>query len=145
VATAIQKALADVGITAALRPKPLAEYQQFAVSGSQELFRLGWIAPYPSADAVLAPLFSSSSPNNLTGFSSAEVDEALRVARSSADPAAQVAQYQAAEKAVLAVLPIIPIGQFEIQSVASERVRDLTITSAGSFDGRLVWVASGSS
>jgi ABC-type transport system substrate-binding protein len=145
VATAIQKALADVGITAALRPKPLAEYQQFAVSGSQELFRLGWIAPYPSADAVLTPLFSSSSPNNLTGFSSAEVDEALRVARSSADPAAQVAQYQAAEKAVLAVLPIIPIGQFEIQSVASERVRDLTITSAGSFDGRLVWVASGSS
>jgi ABC-type transport system substrate-binding protein len=145
VATAIQKALGAVGITAALRPKPLAEYQQFAVSGSQELFRLGWIAPYPSADAVLTPLFSSSSPNNLTGFSSAEVDEALRLARSTADPAAQVAQYQAAEKAVLAALPIIPIGQFEIQSVASDRVRDLTVTSAGSFDGRLVWVASGSS
>lgn len=145
VATAIQKDLAAVGITATLRPKPLAEYQQFAVSGSQELFRLGWIAPYPSADALLVPLFASGSPNNLTGFSSSSVDEALRVARSSADPAAQVAQYQAAEKEILAALPIIPIGQFEIQSVASKQVRDLMVTSAGSFDGRLVWVASASS
>ena len=142
VATAIQRDLAEVGITAALRPEPLAEYQQFAVTGSQELFRLGWIAPYPSADAVLAPLFASTSPNNLTGFSSPEVDEALRTARSSADKATRVTQYQAAEKAVLAALPIIPIGQFEIQSVASERVRGLTVTSAGSFDGRRVWVAS---
>ena len=145
VATAIQKDLAAVGITAALRPKPLVEYQQFAVSGGQELFRLGWIAPYPSADAILHPLFSSTSPNNLTGFSAAPVDEALAKARATADPAARLAQYQVAEKAVLAALPIIPIGQFEIQSVASERVRGLTVTSAGSFDGRLVWVASSSS
>lgn len=145
VATAIQKDLAAVGITATLRPKPLAEYQQFAVSGSQELFRLGWIAPYPSADAVLTPLFSTTSPNNLTGFSSATVDEALGKARATADAGARVSLYQSAEKEILATLPIIPIGQFEIQSVASERVRGLTVTSAGSFDGRSVWVASGSS
>lgn len=145
VATAIQEDLAAVGITATLRPKPLAEYQQFAVSGSQQLFRLGWIAPYPSPDAVLTPLFSSSSPNNLTGFASSTVDEALRTARATADPDARVAQYQAAEKEILAALPIIPIGQFEIQSVASRRVRGLTVTSMGSFDGRSVWVASGSS
>ena len=145
VATAMQEDLAAVGITAALRPKPLAEYQQFAVSGSQEVFRLGWIAPYPSADAVLHPLFSSSSPNNLTGFSSSTVDDSLRAARSTADADARVAHYQAAEKEILAALPIIPIGQFEIQSVASEQVRGLTVTSMGSFDGRSVWVASGSS
>ena len=145
VATAIREDLAAVGITATLRPKPLAEYQQFAVSGSQQLFRLGWIAPYPSPDAVLTPLFSSSSPNNLTGFSSATVDEALRTARSSGDAATRIAQYRAAEKEILASLPIIPIGQFEIQSVASKQVRGLAVTSAGSFDGRSVWVASGSS
>ncbi|HUP85631.1 MAG TPA: ABC transporter substrate-binding protein [Acidimicrobiales bacterium] len=142
VATAIQKSLADVGIVASLRPKPLAEYQQFAVSGAQEIFRLGWIAPYPSADAILAPLFLTGSPNNLTGFSSAPVDEQLRLARSSADAAARVAAYQAAETAILAELPIIPIGQFELQSVASSRVRGLTMTAAGSFDGRRVWVAN---
>ena len=141
VATAIRDDLAAAGIPAALRPKPLAEYQQFAVSGGQELFRLGWIAPYPSADAVLGPLFLTGFPNNLTGFTSAAVDEAMRVARSSADPAVRVAQYQAAEKAVLAELPVIPIAQFELQSVASDQVRGLEVTAAGSFDGRLVWIA----
>jgi oligopeptide transport system substrate-binding protein len=142
VATAIQKNLADVGLTVALRPKPLAEYQKFAVTGEQSIFRLGWIAPFPSPDAVLSPLFLTGSPNNLTGFSSPGVDAALSAARSSADPAARVASYQDAERQVLAQLPVIPIAQFEVQSVASPRVRGLVVTSTGSFDGRTVWLAA---
>jgi oligopeptide transport system substrate-binding protein len=145
VATAVQADLAAVGVTATLRPRPLADYQQFAVTGEQELFRLGWIAPYPSPDAVLPALFATGFPNNLTGFSSAAVDESLRTARATADPAARLAAYQAAEKAVLAELPIIPIAQFELQSVASDQVRGLQVTSAGSFDGRRVWVVDSSS
>jgi peptide/nickel transport system substrate-binding protein/oligopeptide transport system substrate-binding protein len=145
VATAIKDDLAAVGVTATLRPRPLADYQQFAVSGEQELFRLGWIAPYPSADGVLVPLFSTGSPNNLTGFSNATVDEALKSARSAPGADAQIAAYQSAEKAVLAELPIIPIAQFEIQSAANGRVRGLDVTSAGSFDGRRVWVVAPSS
>jgi peptide/nickel transport system substrate-binding protein/oligopeptide transport system substrate-binding protein len=145
VATAIQTQLAAVGVTATLRPKPLAEYQQFAVTGQQELFRLGWIAPYPSADAVLPGLFATGFPNNLTGFSSGTVDDSLRTARAAATADARTAAYQAAEKAVLAELPIIPIAQFELQSVATDRVRGLTMTSAGSFDGRRVWVVGPSS
>jgi ABC-type transport system substrate-binding protein len=142
VATAIQKNLADIGLTVALRPKPLAEYQKFAVTGEQSIFRLGWIAPFPSPDAVLSPLFLTGSPNNLTGFSSPGVDAALSAARSSADPAARVAAYQDAERQVLAQLPVIPIAQFEVQSVASPRVRGLVVTSTGSFDGRTVWLAA---
>ncbi|MBW3614728.1 MAG: GTP-binding protein, partial [Actinobacteria bacterium] len=87
VATTIRDNLAAVGIPAALRPKPLADYQQFAVTGEQELFRLGWIAPYPSGDAILTPLFRSGFPNNLTGLSSPAVDEPLLLARSEGDPA----------------------------------------------------------
>ena len=145
VATAVQKALAEVGITATLRPKPLAEYQQFAVSGEQELFRLGWIAPYPSADAVLTPLFLTGFPNNLTGFSSAGVDELLRAARAEPDAAARVTRWQEAERAVLAELPIVPLGQFEIQSAAASRVRGLVLTATGTFDARAVSVVAGSS
>lgn len=141
VAGALRDQLAGVGILATLRPKPLTEYQAFAVSGEQELFRLGWIAPYPSADAILAPLFLSGFPNNLTGFSSAVVDEHLRAARAQADPAERVPQWQAAERAVLAELPVIPIAQFELHSVASPRVRGLRVTAAGSFDARDVWLA----
>ncbi|MDP9441647.1 MAG: ABC transporter substrate-binding protein [Actinomycetota bacterium] len=141
VATAIRDNLAAVGIPAALRPKPLADYQQFAVTGEQELFRLGWIAPYASADAILTPLFRSGFPNNLIGLSSPAVDEPLLLARAEADPARRVEYLQQAERAVLAELVVIPIAQFEIQTVASPRVQGLELTSTGTFDGRTVWVA----
>jgi ABC-type oligopeptide transport system substrate-binding subunit len=142
VATAIRDDLSAVGITATLRPKSLADYQQFAVSGEQELFRLGWIAPYPSADAILTPLFETGVPNNLTGYSSAAVDDRLRAARAANTPAARSEAFRAAERAVLADLPILPIAQFHLQSVASSRVRGLDVTATGTFDGRNVWVAA---
>ncbi|MDQ3107826.1 MAG: ABC transporter substrate-binding protein, partial [Actinomycetota bacterium] len=141
VANAIKDDLAAVGINATLRPKPLADYQQFAVTGEQELFRLGWIAPYPSADGILPPLFQTGFPNNLTGFSSAAVDELLRSARAEPSAAARTTRFQEAERAVLGELPIIPIAQFEIQSVAAKRVRGLVVTATGTFDGRTVSVA----
>jgi peptide/nickel transport system substrate-binding protein/oligopeptide transport system substrate-binding protein len=145
VATAIRDDLAAVGITATLRPKPLAEYQQFAVSGQQELFRLGWIAPYPSPDGVLTPLFLTGFPNNVSGFSSAGVDELLRAARADGDAAGRTSRWQEAERAVLSELPIVPIGQFEIESAASSRVRGLVVTATGTFDARAVSVAGGGS
>jgi peptide/nickel transport system substrate-binding protein/oligopeptide transport system substrate-binding protein len=144
VATAIQGDLASVGITAGLRSKPLAEYQQFAVTGEQELFRLGWIAPYPSADAILTPLFLTGFPNNLTGFTSAPVDDLLRAARATADAAVRTDHYQQAEQAILAELPIVPIAQFEIQSAAAKRVGGLRVTSFGTFDARRVTVDASS-
>lgn len=141
VAAAIQLDLANVGIPATLRPKALAEYQQFAVSGEQELFRLGWIAPYASPDAILSPLFLTGFPNNLSGFSSPLVDEPLRAARAEADPARRVELWQAAERAVLADLPIVPIAQFQFLSVASPRVRGLRVSAAGTWDGREISLA----
>jgi len=142
VATAMRDALAAVGITATLRPKPLEEYQRFAVSGDQELFRLGWVAPYASADAILSPLFLTGFPNNVTGFSSVTVDELLRAARAEPDAAARVERWQAAERAVLAELPIVPLGQFELHSAASDRVRGLALTATGTFDARTVAVSA---
>lgn len=143
VATAIRDDLAAVGIPAAMRPKPLADYQQFAVTGEQELFRLGWIAPYPSADAILTPLFRSGFPNNVVGLSSPAVDEPLLLARAEADLARRLEHLRQAERAVMRELVVIPIAQFEIHTVASPRVRGLELTSTGTFDGRKVWLASG--
>ena len=68
VAAVIKTDLDTVGIPSVLRPHPFADYGRFLVSGQQELFRLGWIADYPSPDGFLTPLFSSSSPDNLTGL-----------------------------------------------------------------------------
>ena len=142
VAKAMQADLQAVGIPTALRPKPLEEYKQFALTGEQELFRLGWIAAYPSADAILSPLFVTGSPNNLTGLSVAEIDAGLAAARAEPDPAKRVPLYQAAERAVLAQLPVVPIAQFETHALVAPRVRGLVLTTAATFDGSKVWLAT---
>lgn len=143
VAKAMQASLDAVGIAATLRPRPLREYQDFAVSGNQELFRLGWVAAYPSADAFLPPLFASGSVNNVSGLAVPAVDEALQSARAEADPARRRELYQAAERTILEHVPVVPLAQFEIHGVVASRVRGLVLTSMGTFDASAVWLASG--
>lgn len=140
VAKAIQASLAKVGVTVAVRPRPPDQYDEFVVSGQQELFRLGWIAAYPSADAFLAPLFSSESPNNLTEFASPAVDEQLRRARAEPDPASRAALYREAERAILDEVPVIPIAQFQLHAVLSKRVKNLQTNALGTFDASRVSV-----
>jgi ABC-type transport system substrate-binding protein len=138
VAKAMQAGLAGVGIPVTLAVKSLKEYRDYAVSGQQEVFRLGWVARYPSADDFLPPLFATGSPNNLTGFSSGAVDASLAAARSAGDAVARDAAYRAAERAVMDAVPVIPIAQFEVHGVVASRVRGLRLTSLGTFDASAV-------
>jgi oligopeptide transport system substrate-binding protein len=142
VAQVIKTDLDTVGIPAVLRPHPFADYGKFLVSGQQELFRLGWIADYPSPDGFLTPLFSSTSPDNLTGLSSPEIDQTLTSARGEADPAKRLALYLKAEQMVLDQYVVVPIGQLESRMVASSRVKGFLLDPLGSFDGAAVSVSS---
>lgn len=143
VAEHIEADLEAVGLTVTLRPKPFDDYERFAVSGEQDLFRLGWIAAYPSSDAFLAPLFVSGSANNLPGFAVRAVDELIRQARATADDAQRAVLFEQVERAVFAEVPIVPIGQFRQHWVADERVRDLQLSVSGTFDAATVWLADG--
>jgi len=142
VAQVIKLDLAAVGIPAELRPHPFADYGTFLVSGQQELFRLGWIADYPSADGFLTPLFSSTSPDNLTGLSSADVDQTLSAAQAEADPAKRLALYLKAEQLVLDQYVVVPIGQLETRVVAASRVKGFAVDPLGAFDGAAVSLSS---
>ena len=143
VAQAMQANLKDVGITANLRPHTYADYLKFAVSGQQELFRLGWIGAYPTADAFLTPLFKSGTRDNITGFASAPVDATLNNGRAEPDEAKRIGSYQAAEKLVLDQMPIVPMAQFQFQSLTSSRVTGLFVNGLGTFDATKVRVGSG--
>jgi ABC-type transport system substrate-binding protein len=146
VAGSIATNLAAVGINATKRPKDPGgdpgQYDLFAVSGQQQLFRLGVIGMYPSADAYLAPLFLSGSRDNATGFSVPGVDQLLQSARTTADPTARQQLYQQAEQQIMAQAPIVPIAQFRTKSVVAKRVRDLVVTVNGTFAGDKVWFGS---
>lgn len=140
VANAISTDLKAVGITGTLRPHAPADYAQFAASGGQEVFRLGWIAPFPSADAFLAPLFATGSRSNLTAFSLPGVDSELAAARAQPKEDAREAAYQKIEGEVLAQMPMLPIAQFQFQAVASANVHGIVPTALATFDGSKVWI-----
>jgi len=143
VAQVIKTDLDTVGIPAVLRPHPFADYGKFLVSGQQELFRLGWIADYPSPDGFLTPLFLSSSPDNLTGLSSPDVDRTLTEARAEGDPAKRQQLYLKAEQLVLDQYVVVPVAQLESRMVASARIKGFALDPLGSFDGSAVSVAKG--
>ena len=140
VAEAMQANLLAAGIPVILRAHPFADYLKFAVGGGQEIFRLGWIGPYPTADAFLTPLFRTGLADNVTGFSSDPVDELLRAGRAESDDAKRTANYQQAEKLVLEQLPVIPLAQFEFHSLVSGRVTGLVMSGLGTFDATRVQV-----
>lgn len=144
VAQAMQANLRDAGIPAALRPHAYAEYLNFVrAGGPQELFRLGWIGTAATPDAFLVPLFQSGLRDNLTGFFSAQVDQLLKAGRAEPDEAKRTATYQQAEKAILDLVPIIPLAQLAFQSVSSPRVADLVVSGLGTFDASKVKLAAG--
>ncbi|MGH9187150.1 MAG: peptide ABC transporter substrate-binding protein, partial [Acidimicrobiales bacterium] len=136
----IESSLEAVGIPAARRPKPFDAYQQFAVSGQQELFRLGWLGVYASPGAFVTPLFTSGGPDNVTGFADAGVDALLAAARSAVSAEDRLTRYAEAERAVMATVPILPLAQFRTRAVVAERVRDLAISVGGTFAAELVWL-----
>ena len=140
IAALIKTELDTVGIPAVLRPHPFAEYGQFLVSGRQELFRLGWIADYPSPDGFLTPLFSSTSPDNLTGLASPELDQKLAAARAEADPRKRLALYMQAEQLVLEQYVVVPVAQLQNRMVVSAEVKGWQLDGLGTFDGAAVSV-----
>jgi peptide/nickel transport system substrate-binding protein/oligopeptide transport system substrate-binding protein len=141
VAASIKADLDAVGIPSVTRPHVFAEYPQFLVSGQAELFRLGWVADYPSPDGFLTPLFSSTSPENLTGLASPEVDQALSAARAEPDAAKRLALYRNVEQKVLDQYVVVPVAQLEVRMAVAKGVQAFALNPLGSFDGATVGMA----
>ncbi|MGH9041677.1 MAG: ABC transporter substrate-binding protein [Acidimicrobiia bacterium] len=141
VAASIKADLDGVGIPSVTRPHPFAEYPQFLVSGQAELFRLGWVADYPSPDGFLVPLFYSTSAENLIGLASPEVDQALSSARAEPDRAKRQALYRDVERRVLDQFVVVPVAQLEVRMAVAKGVQSFTLNPLGSFDGTRIGMA----
>lgn len=133
--------LAAVGITATIRPTPVDQFGNVTVSPDRELFQTSWSANYPSSDAFLPPLFMSNSRSNVSGFKDINIDAELSAAQGEPDPVLRVRNYQQAERDILAQLPVIPLAQFPIESVAKRNVHSLVPMPTGNFDISAVWLA----
>lgn len=134
VAQRVARDLERVRFDVAVRGMSLRRYVRVLTRGAAGLFRLGWIAEYPSPGAVLDPLFRSTSPDNYTGFDSRRVDTLLSRARAEARDRVRARLYRRAERAILRAAPIVPIGSFVARWAVQPNVAGVEFDVMGGFD-----------
>ena len=134
VAKAVKENLEDVGLEVQVRGYPFPKYLKRLSDRKQQMYRLGWIAEYPSPDVFLSSLFESDSPDNHSGFSDAKVDALLAKAHSEPSDDKRLQEYAEAEKLILKRVPIVPIGTFQTHWAAQKSVQDIVFDQMGGFD-----------
>ena len=134
VARAVRRDLRAAGFSVRLRSFPFGKYLRRLQKGEQQIYRLGWIAEVPTADAFLSALFDSDSPDNHSGFSSGTVDRLLSRAHATRSDEKRTQLYISAEKEILKALPIAPIGTFITHWAARPEIQGLVFDQMGGFD-----------
>lgn len=133
VAARVAEDLRAVGIPVDVVATPFDEYRGLLVSDERQLFTFGWVGVAVEPDVFLAPLFLSSSPDNVTGLADPVTDLALRVARAEPDAAARNALYAEIDRQVMGLVPMIPLAVYETAAVLAERVEGYVPRPDGTF------------
>jgi peptide/nickel transport system substrate-binding protein/oligopeptide transport system substrate-binding protein len=110
-------------------------------SGSQ-LFRMGWIADYPSMDNFLYPLFQSDQARtgSYTFYSNTQVDDLLLQARSTQDAQERYDLYAQAELQILTDMPASPLYFYRDFRVSNNRVANFVHNPMGFTDMWTLWI-----
>ncbi|MER8185007.1 ABC transporter substrate-binding protein [Kitasatospora sp. NPDC094015] len=87
-------------------------------------YRQNWVVDYPSAQNYLAGLLGHG---NRSGWSSPDFDAALAGGNAAATPEESIAGYHRAEDIALADLPLIPLWNWQDQTVWSSRVGNVQV------------------
>ena len=133
VADRVAEDLRAVGIPVEVVVTPFDEYRGLIVSGQQQLFSFGWVGVAVEPDVFLAPLFLSTSPDNVTGLADGITDLALRVARAEPDAVARNALYGDVDRQVMSLVPVVPLAVYETAAVLAERVEGYLPRPDGTF------------
>lgn len=140
IAEEIKAALTAVGLKSEFRVHKAAEYPAFLQSGKQELFQAGRVPEFLSPDAVLWPLYSSGSPDNVTGLHNDAIDQQLQLARATSTFGDRVKRFSGVEKAALAEATTIPLAQVRRAVSVSSDVEGFSLSIMGTFDATKVWL-----
>ncbi len=109
--------------------------------GGSQLFRMGWLADYPSMDNFLYPLFQSAMSKTMyTFYSNTQVDDLLQQARSTMDDQQRFSLYAQAEKMILTDMPAVPLYFYRDFRVTNNRIGGFIHNPMGFTDMWTVWV-----
>jgi ABC-type oligopeptide transport system substrate-binding subunit len=141
VARAIANDLNAVGFHASLSAHDPGAYKRLLASRKQDFAELGWVADTPTPDGFLGQQLSAGSPNNPTGYRDRVFEIYLSRARASTEEAPRLANYEAAERRALSLMPLIPIVFYRNRTAVATRVRGFFLDGAGIFDCATIWLS----
>lgn len=134
VAKAVAGDLEAIGVDVKVQSFKFPRYLDKLRAGTQQMYRYGWLAEYPSPSVFLTSLFFSTSPDNHAAFSSTKVDRLLQKAAGERNDEKRLRMYVKTEKLILEDVPVAPIGTFVTHWAASERVDRIIWDTMGGFD-----------
>jgi len=106
VSEVVQSMAAEAGIDMKIRVTEFATSLKTSEQGDYQAFLIGW-SGRTDPDGNIYIFAKTKAPQNVTGFSSPEVDQALDESRLTADPAKRKAIYEKAAKVLLTDDPIL--------------------------------------
>lgn len=142
IAEALQAGWQAIGIKMTLQNFAWATFLAKLQGGTQELFRMGWVADYPSMDDFLYPLFQSQQARtgSYTFYDNPKFDALLQQARSTLDATQRHALYAQAEKMALTDIPAIPLYYYREFRVTNNRIGGFNLNPMYFTDMWRVWV-----
>ena len=141
IAEALQSGWQAIGIKTTLQNFEWGTFLSKLQGGSQELFRMGWIADYPSMDDFLYPLFQSQQARtgSYTFYDNPQFDALLQQARSTLDTTQRHALYAQAEKMALTDIPAIPLYYYQDYRLTNNRIAGFSLNAMGLVDMWKLW------
>lgn len=141
IAEALLAGWQPLGINVELSGFEWATFLEKIKGTDHEMFRMGWVADYPSMDNFLFPIFQSKqSPYMGFFYNNPDFDALLQKARGTVDDTARYALYGQAEKMALTDIPAIPLYTYRDFRVTNNRVGGFDRNSMGYTDMWKVWI-----
>jgi peptide/nickel transport system substrate-binding protein/oligopeptide transport system substrate-binding protein len=120
--------LEAVGLKVDSDTKEFASILQDYDNGTFQFGRLGWMASYPTMDAMMFPLFYTGNGDNTSHYSNPDVDAALLAARATTDESARIDKYREVDALLAEDMPIIPLMFYKHNKVGSSRIKTAYIS-----------------
>ena len=138
---ALQAGWKSIGVNIKLQNYEWGTLLSKLQQAQQQLFRMGWLADYPSMDNFLFPLFQSQQARtgSYTFYNNPKFDALLQQARSTLDENQRHALYAQAEKMALTDIPAIPLYDYRDFRVTNNRIANFSHNALGLDDMWTYW------
>lgn len=140
-AAALKGQLVEAGFTVRLRGHEARAYAELLRTGEQQLFCLVWVADYPRQEALLEPLYLSTSPDNHADVDLASLDRLLIGGRAAERRPERVELYRETERIATSAMPLVPVVWFRSHLAAKPYVEGLSVSPLGTFDAASLRIA----